>query len=324
MLTGEVAIGRLTDTNVESVLTTNSDGFYLAPQLVPGEYSIEVTVSGFETLEISNVTVTAGVTTAANGQLKRGSTTQRVEVSAAPPLVEGTPSNFTTAISNTYIQNMPLPDRDIQALVQLLPGVTQSTGPSGSLFGFNSQFGGFPDPLHIVGSAIDANASQAGANAWYLDGNLNAALGAENVVVSPSPDAVSEFNAVNNGLAAEYGFTSGAVVNVVLKSGSNQIHGDIYEFNRNSFFNATNPFARRDAQGRPFLELTVNFNNFGGTIGGPLVIPHVYNGRNRTFFFGSIDVIILHETKPTISTVPLHNERSGDLPVTRALLRSAA
>ncbi|HEV2379845.1 MAG TPA: hypothetical protein VG206_08620 [Terriglobia bacterium] len=113
------------------------------------------------------------------------------------------------------------------------------------------------------------------------------------MVVSPSPDAVSEFNAVNNGLAAEYGFASGAVVNVVLKSESNQIYGDTYEFNRNSFFNATNPFARRDAQGRPFLEPAVNFNNFGGTIGGPLVIT-------------------LHETKPTISTVPLPSERNGD------------
>ncbi|HEV2379844.1 MAG TPA: carboxypeptidase regulatory-like domain-containing protein [Terriglobia bacterium] len=147
-------------TNVESVLTTNSDGFHLAPQLVPGQYSIQVTASGFEALGISNVTVTAGMTTTANGQLKLGSTTQRVEVTAAPPLlVEGTPSNFTTAISNTYIQNSPLPGRDIQTLVQLLPSVTQSTGPSGSLFGFDSQFGGFPDPLHIVGSAIDANGS---------------------------------------------------------------------------------------------------------------------------------------------------------------------
>src|SRR5262249_29264301 len=148
------------------------------------------------------------------------------------------------------------------------PGITQSSGPSGALFGFNSQFGGFPDPTHLLGSNISANGSQAGANAWYLDGSLNAALGAENIVVNPSPDAVLEFNVVNNGLAAEWGRTSGAVVNVVLKSGTNRLHGDLYGFNRNSVFSATNPFSRRDASGKPFLEPFVNSNNFGGTLGG--------------------------------------------------------
>lgn len=202
--------------------------------------------------------------------------------------------------------------RDIQALIQLIPGVTQSTGPSGSLFGFNSQFGGFPDPLHLVGSGISANGGQGGANAWYLDGSLNAALGAENVVVNASPDAVAEFNAVDNGLAAEWGRTSGAIINVVLKSGTNQMHGDLYEFNRNSLFDATNPFSRRDAQGRPLLEPRINFNNFGGTLGGPVYIPHFYNGKNRTFFFVSYDVSMLHENKPSILTVPLPNERIGD------------
>src|SRR5207244_10116509 len=143
------------------------------------------------------------------------------------------------------------------------------------------QFGGRPDPQHLVGSSISANGGQGGANAWYLDGSLNAALGAENVVVNPSPDAVSEFNVVDNGLAAEYGRTSGAVLNVVLKSGTNALHGDTYEFNRNSYFNATNPFARRNAQGQPFLNPRINFNNFGGTLGGPVDLPHVYNGKNQ-------------------------------------------
>ncbi len=300
------------DTNVETTLTTNSEGFYLAPELVPGKYLVQVSATGFSPLDIANVIVTAGTTTTAHATLKVGATTQTVEVTAEATLVESTPSNFTTALQTRYIQDIPLQGRDIQSLVQLVPGVTQSTGPSGSLFGFNSQFGGFPDPQHIVGSGISANGSQGGANAWYLDGSLNAALGAENVVVNPTPDAVSEFNLVDNGLAAEWGRTSGAVVNVVLKSGTNQLHGDLYEFNRNSFFSATNPFARRDAQGRPFLQPRVNFNNFGGTLGGPVDLPHIYNGKNRTFFFVSYDVSFLHEKKPTILTVPLPNEKNGD------------
>ncbi len=303
---------RSVDRNTEVTLTTNSAGFFLAPELVPGKYLVHVAATGFSPVDTANVIVVAGTVTTVNTQLQVGPTTQRVEVTAAPPLIENTPANFTTEIQQNYIQSIPLEGRDIQSLVQLIPGITQSTGPTGSLFGFNSQFGGFPDPLHLVGSGISANGSQGGANAWYLDGSLNAALGAENVVVNPSPDAVAEFNLVDNGLAAEWGRTSGAVVNVVLKSGTNQVHGDTYEFNRNSFFNATNPFSRRDANGRPFLEPQVNFNNFGGTLGGPVYLPHIYNGKNRTFFFVSWDVSMLHENKPTILTVPLSAEKQGD------------
>jgi hypothetical protein len=312
LVPGAKVIVKNVDTNVGVNLVTNAAGFYLAPELVPGRYTVHVDATGFFALEVSNVAVTAGATTIQDLSLKVGAVTQRIEVTAAAPLVESTPSNYTTSLASHYIQEIPLQGRDIQALVQLIPGVTQSTGPSGSLFGFDSQFGGFPDPQHLVGSGISANGGQGGANAWYLDGSLNAALGAENVVVNPSPDAVSEFNVVDNGLAAEYGRTSGAVVNVVLKSGTNSLHGDAYEFNRNSYFNATNPFARRDAQGRPFLQPRVNFNNFGGTLGGPVYLPHVYNGKNRTFFFVSWDVSMLHENKPTILTVPLPNERNGD------------
>ncbi|MGH7866909.1 MAG: carboxypeptidase regulatory-like domain-containing protein, partial [Candidatus Dormibacteraceae bacterium] len=266
------------DTGVGVILATNSAGLYLAPELVPGRYAIHIEAQGFSSVDIKSVMVSANTTTEQDTQLRLGGTTQLVEVTAAPPLIESAPSNFSTNLAGRYIENIPLPGRDIQTLVQLIPGVTQSSGPSGAVFGFDSQFGGFPDPQHLVGSGISANGSQGGANAWYLDGSLNAAFGAENVVVNPSPDAVAEFNVVDNGLAAEYGRTSGAVVNEVLRSGTNHIHGDIYEFNHNSVFNATNPFDRRNSQGAEFLEPSVNYNDFGGTVGGPISIPHVYNG----------------------------------------------
>ena len=119
--------------------------------------------------------------------------------------MEETASNFSTGVQAQILDQVPIVGRDIQTLVQLLPGVTQSTGPSGSVFGFNSQFGGFPDPTHIVGSGISVNGSQGGANAWYLDGTLNAILGPESVVVNPAPDAVSEFAMIDNGLAERAG-----------------------------------------------------------------------------------------------------------------------
>lgn len=312
VVTQAKVVVRNVDTSVEVMLTTNSSGFYLAPELVPGTYTVRVEAGGFSPTDINNIKVTAGGIVTADAHLKVGATAQTVEVSAMAPLIEETPSNFTTAVQTQYIQDLALPGRDIQGLVQLVPGITQSAGPGGTVFGFDSQFGGFPDPSHIIGSGISANGGQSGANAWYLDGSLNSVLGAQNVAVNPSPDAVSEFHVINNGLAAEYSYTGGVVVNVVLRSGTNELHGDAYEFNRNSHFNATNPFARRDVQGRPFLAPRVNFNNFGGTLGGPVFLPKIYRGRNKTFFFVSWDISLLHENRPTIATVPLPKEKFGD------------
>ncbi len=299
-------------TGVESHVATNRAGFYLASELVPGKYTVRIIASGFAPLEIRDVMVGAGATVTQNAKLKVGATTQRVEVSAQANLVDTTSSNFSSGVGRRYLENLPLQGQDIQTLVQLFPGVIQSSGPSGAVFGSNSQFGGFPDPLHIVGSSVSSNGGQAGANAWFLEGALNATVGAEAATVNPSPDAVSEFNLVQNSLAAEYGRTSGMVVNVVLKSGTNDLHGSLHTLNRNSVFSATNPFARRDANGDPFLQPWVNWNNFGGTLGGPVYIPGAYDGRNRTFFFVSEVASFLHQRQNRILTVPLPNERNGD------------
>lgn len=312
LVPGAQVLVRNVDTGVEIKLSSNSAGFFLAAELVPGTYLVRVAATGFSSLEITGLQVTAGRVMVADAAMRVGEASQSVQVTGESPLVDSAPANFTTSIDSHYIENLPLEGRDIQTLVQLIPGVVQSSGPSGSVFGFNSQYGGFPDPLHLVGSSISVNGGQAGANGWYLEGSLNATVGAEAVVVNPSPDAVSEFNLVSNGLAAEYGRTSGAVVNVVLKSGTNQPHGSLYEYNRNSSFSASNPFARRDPQGDLMLQPRVNWNDPGGTFGGPVYIPKVYDGRNRTFFFFSEDMSILHENVNRILTVPLPAERNGD------------
>jgi hypothetical protein len=303
---------RNVETGVEAHLVTNTAGFFLATELVPGKYIVRIEASGFSPLEIKDIAVGAGTTVTQDAELKVGATTQRLEVSARAQLVETTSSNFSTGISGRYLDNLPMQGRDIQTLVSLFPGVVQSSGPSGAVFGSNSQFGGFPDPLHLVGSSVSANGGQAGANAWFLEGALNATVGAEAATVNPSPDAVAEFNLVQNSLAAEYGRTSGMIVNVVLKSGTNDLHGSGSILNRNSVFSATNPFGRRDAKGDPFLQPWTNWNNFSGTLGGPVYIPHVYNGKNRTFFFVSEEVSFLHERQNRILSVPTAAEKNGD------------
>jgi hypothetical protein len=300
-------------TNISQTTQSNDSGFYLVAELVPGAYKVRLEVPGFVPMEITNVLVKANDVSTVDAELELGQESQHVEVTATNPLVETTASNFSVPLERTYIEELPILGRDIQSLVQLIPGAVQSLGPPGSLVGFNSAYSGFPDPTHYSGSLIAINGSQAGANVWYLDGNMNAAQGIDNVVVNPVPDAVSEFQAVSNGFAAEYGRSAGAVFNVVLKSGTNNWHGSLYEYNRNSLFHARNPFAQLNAKGEEDFHRFVNWNQFGGTIGGPVTLPGLYDGRKRTFFFTSWDLSFLHQKSPRLYTVPTLKMRNNDL-----------
>jgi Carboxypeptidase regulatory-like domain len=292
---------------------TDSAGFYLVPELIPGTYRIRVEIPGFVLIDVTGVAVTANNVATIDLQLRPGRTTESVTVVATNPLVETTAANFSVPVDNQLVEDLPLLGRDIQSLTQLIPGVTQSFGPPGSIVSVNGgQFGGFPDPSHILGSNVSVNGGQAGANVWYLDGSLNSAQGVDNTVVNPPPDAISEFQAVTESLAPEYGRAAGGVFNVALKSGTNVFHGNLYEYNRNSFSEAHNPFSATSPTGQILPPTPVNWNQFGGTIGGPLTIPHVYNGRNRTFFFFAWDASILHEQTFSLFTVPTMLERQGN------------
>ena len=171
-----------------------------------------------------------------------------------------------------------------------------------------TSFGTFPDPTHLMGSAIAVNGGQSGANAWYLDGNLNMSSFGENIVVNPSPDSVSDFQVITTAFSAEYSHTGGGVFSTVLKSGTNA-----------SMETSTNMFVI--ARPMPTTLLTsradsvkslVQFNNFGGTLGGPVMIPHVYDGRNKTFFFFSLDATIIHQSGTNAYTVPTPLMRAGN------------
>jgi hypothetical protein len=233
-------------------------------------------------------------------------------VAAEAPLLETAASNASTDLEQQTIQEVPLQGRDLQQLVYLLPGVQNVAGPPGSNFGFNSQFGSFPDPTYVQGSDLSVNGGQGGANAWYLDGNLDLSTLSENIAVNPSPDAVSEFQAITNAFAAEYSRTGGGVFSVVLKSGTNALHGSVYEFVRNSATDARNPFNSIDAQGHIIKSRDLHYNDFGGTLGGPVVIPPLYNGRDKTFFFFSLDQTILHLNGTRVFSVPTAMMRQGN------------
>lgn len=302
-----------TDTNVSVTSKTNGSGYYRVVDLVPGKYVAHFLMAGtFSPLDVNEIEVRAGQVIKVDAQLKLEANRQLVVVKAEIPLIETDASNFSASLGTATIQELPLPGRDIQQLIFLLPGINQSGGPPGSNFGFNSQYGTFPDPTYAFGSQVSVNGGQAGDNVWYLDGNMNLSAFAENVVVNPSPDVVQEFQVVNNGFAAEYGRTGGAVFNVVLKSGTNAPHGNLYEYLRNDATNARNPFTSIDSQGNLIKDRQLRFNNFGGTLGGPVYIPKVYNGKNKTFFFFSLDHQILHLLGNKVFTVPTARMRQGD------------
>lgn len=299
-------------TNVAIPTKTNSSGYYEVIGLAPGRYTVRIEAPGFSFAESQGIDAAAGQPIKFDVTLTVGSSQQRVEVTAASPILETSSANFSTTISQRTVDDTPLPGRDLQQLVYLFPGIANVAGPPGSNFGFNSQYGTFPDPSNAQGSDVSVNGGQGGANAWYLDGNLNLSGLVENVAVNPSPDAVTEFQAITEGISAQYGRTGGGVFNVVLKSGTNQLHGDLYEFLRNSATNARNPFTSVDANGNLIKDRVLHYNDFGGTVGGPVIIPKLYNGKNKTFFFASLDHTILHLTGQSVFSVPTQAMRTGD------------
>ncbi len=301
------------ETNVAASLKTNNAGYFRVEDLVPGLYAAAFSAAGFAPTRVTNIQLPAGEVIRVDAQLKLTSTKETVQVMAEAQLLETDASNFSSRVEGQTIDEVPLQGRDLQQLAFLVPGVNSLAGPPGSNFGFNSQFGSFPDPTHVLGSNLSVHGGQGGANAWYLDGNLDLSAMAENVVVNPAPDAVSEFQAITNAFSAEYGRTGGGVFNVVLKSGTNMPHGTLYEFLQNNATSARNPFTSTDALGNAIPEKAVRFNNFGGTIGGPVVVPKVYNGRNKTFFFVSVDEQILHVlNSDEVFTVPTPLMRQGN------------
>jgi hypothetical protein len=300
------------DTGIKRTGTSNEAGYYSVLLLQRGNYEISVEMQGFRTIKRSGIELGFQEVVRMDFVLEVGEITETIEVTAGAPLIETAASNFSTTLENRTIEELPLAGRDVQQLVFLVPGVNNTGGPPGSNFGFNSQFGTFPDPTYTLGSNISVNGGQSGTNAWYLDGNLNLTSNAENIAVNPSPDSVGEFQVITNAFAAEYSRTGGGVFNVVLKSGTNNFHGNLYEFHRNDATNARNPFTSIDSDGKLIKDRQLRFNNFGGTVGGPVIIPKLYNGKDKTHFFFSWDTSILRLFGQQVFTVPTARMRQGD------------
>ncbi|MGH9452890.1 MAG: carboxypeptidase regulatory-like domain-containing protein [Terriglobia bacterium] len=298
---------RVTVTNVgtavsRQVTSQNDGGFEISNLLAPAIYTIIIEKQGFDRFVSTNVHLDVNQVYVANAALKVGTTTQEVTVEANPAQINTTSMQLGTTITGSSIVDLPLNGRNWIQLQQLQPGVV----------GASDRFG-----VGTMGTNFATNGSQTQQNAFYVNGVDTADVSLNTAGVIPSPDAIGEFHMVTSTINPEYGRNSGAILNAVIKNGTNQIHGDGFEFFRDTSLDARNFFQPTVS---PFHQ-----NQFGGTVGGPVLIPKVYNGKDKTFFFfsyqGNRNVVPEAFGVPTVFS---QAERGGAFPALATSTGSSA
>lgn len=252
-----------------------ADGTYLISQLVPGTYSVSASATGFKILTLRGIKIDVGGTVTQDLVLEIGTVSEAVNVEAQTNLVETTSARVGTTVQVSHVLEMPLSDRNVFTLVNLVPG------------------------SFVRGGDVSIGGGRTSSALALLDGvnNTRGGLGITNVEMSPPVDSMQEFKVEVSNLSAEYGRTSAGLVNAVTKSGTNSLHGSVYEFLRNDALDAGG--WNNDA--KPPLRR----NNFGASIGGPVV-------KNRTFFFYNYDGLRSGNGVSTTRSVGLPEWRNGD------------
>jgi hypothetical protein len=283
-----------TATGISRNVTTNTDGFYTAPNLIAGSYELNYSAPGFRTDVRKGIALTVGASTILDLTLKIGTTIETVQVQTEAPDVQLTTSDIGAVVNATTVRELPLNGRSWTDLAALQPGVdTIHTQPDFSA-GTDRGNRGFGQQLTISGARPQQNNYRLDGVSVndYANGSPGSVLGG-----SLGVDAIQEFSVLTSNYSAEYGKTSGGVVNAITRSGTNQIHGSAYEFLRNDVFDARNFF---DAGKIPPFKR----NQFGGSIGGPIL-------KSRTFFFADFEAIRQSKGITNRTFVPSENARNG-------------
>lgn len=292
---------------------SSADGTYSVPLLPVGFYDITVTASGFGTFRQTAVTLDVAQRMRVDAALAVGSSDQTVIVTSQTAEMQTEESSLGNVMEGRSIQELPLNGRQPFTLALLIPGV-QTTSRSSN---------GFADASNQGFSRLRINGGPTTGNQFLLDGAMDTIPTINEVSVVPMVDSIAEFRVETNTLPAEFGTTSGGVVNLATKTGTNDLHGTAYEFVRNDLLNAENRFAQKDPiTGR--LKPILRYNQYGGTVGGPVKIPRIYNGHDRTFFFFGYEQWHERSEGPNKSTVPTALQRSGDFSQTYASASSTS
>lgn len=288
-----------TGTNFEYPATTNESGNYILNDLPAGpNYRLTISKSGFRKSVRNGLTLEVDQRAQIDVRLELGSVAEEIFVTADAPLVDTGTATLGKVIESRAIEELPVDGRSALSLVLLAPSVQSAFGPDAN---------GFADRGLTV-SAIRINGGPIASNNLIVDGLSSINPYVPDVNVNPVTDAVQEFKVQTNTMSSEYGFTLGGVVNLVTKSGTNQFHGTLYHYLRNNAIDANSWTNNRTA--RPKLPL--RYNHFGGTIGGPIKIPKLYNGANRSFFFFNYDGYRFVSSNSGFYTMPSDAQRAGD------------
>jgi hypothetical protein len=260
------------DTGIQTTTVTDDAGSYSFPQLQPGQYRLEIVAPGFASFTQKNVVLQADQSLNVSSALKVGSKGEVVTVDAAPPQVDISSGTLSQVIDERRVNDLPLNGRNAAALTTLVPGV--AIAPTQNIDqGITKTFPGL--------LPITVNGTRANQTNYMLDGGNNVDEYTNVNAPFPMPDVLQEFSIQTSNYNAEYGQNAGAIVNIVTKGGGNKFHGDAFEFVRNRVFNAANYFTY---VGATKVTDPLKRNQFGGTINGPISIPHLYSGRDRSFF----------------------------------------
>ena len=286
---------------------TDATGSYTAPFLTPGTYAVEVNVSGFKKWMRDGVVLQVNQRARVDVTLEVGGVEETTTVVAEAPLLRTDSSEVGTVIEERAIKELPLNGRNFATLVYLTPGITPGQA--------NENLSGASTFNPRGASNFNALGHQANANAWLIDGIDNNEYTFNTVIIAPSVEQVREFKVLSGVFSAEFGRGAG-VVSVATKSGSNTLHGTAFEYVRNDRFDARNFFVRKVPQSDGSLRVDpkppLDRHQFGGAVGGAVMIPGFYDGHNRTFFFADYAGLKESRGQVFVNTVPTARTRVGD------------
>jgi Carboxypeptidase regulatory-like domain len=283
------------DTGITRQVGTNSEGFFTAPFLQPGAYRVTVEANGFKTATRDGVKLTLNQVARTDFALEPGEVTQTVNITAEAAVLQTDSATLGTAITGKLVQELPLNGRNYIQLALLAPGV--SPGPPNGL-----ATGTRPDDRRL-NSSYSVNGQDPVVNNNMIDGMDNNERVIGTIGVRPSIDAIQEFVVQTNLYSAEISRTSGGVVNILTKSGTNNFHGSLFEFLRNDKFDANGNY--NFTGGATLPKQKYRQNQFGGSIGGPI-------RKDRTFFFGDYEALKIRQGLAITAVIPTAKQRIGD------------
>jgi len=291
------------ETNVSVTVKTNQDGLYTIPSLHPGHYLISARKPGFKTVTVTELELNIQDNVVRNFALQVGSIAETVTVTADQNNINTTDASVSTVIDRNYVENMPLNGRSFQDLILLTPGVVTNNPQNGATIGATGEFsvnGQRTESNYYTVDGVSANLaiSPGLSDAAGTTGSLPAstALGSTQGLVSV--DALQEFRVQSSTYSAEYGRNPGGQFSFATRSGTNQWHGSAYDYVRDSIFDANDWFNNYFSLPKPELRQ----NDFGGTFGGAVGIPHLYDGKDKTFFFVSYEGLRLLQPQAATTT----------------------